>query len=76
MAYASLSDITRLRKLAGDIMCNLGVICEQIDELSISASEQDADRHNEALESLREAAITIPFNVGALETALPKEAAA
>lgn len=73
MAYASPSDVCRLRKLAADAMCNLGVICEQIDELAIAAGEQDQDRHNEALASLQEAAITIPYNVGALQTALPKE---
>lgn len=76
MSFATPSEICRLRKLAADITCNLGVICEQIDELSIAAAERDQDRHNEALASLQEAAITIPYNVGALQTALPKEIAA
>jgi hypothetical protein len=73
MSYAYPSDLCRLRKLAGDIMFNLGVVCDQIDELAAAATDQDADRHNEAMVSIQEALITIPYNCDAMKTALPKE---
>lgn len=73
MSFATPSEICRLRKLAADAMCNLGMICHYIDEMELAATNAQANQHNEALESLREAAITIPYNIGALETALPRE---